>query len=104
MSFAGHVLDSIKRTQNNRSLKTARHDRINKIKAAYTSHIHVALKENPQRLTNEEIRGIKEKIRTRLQNERRAFYTRTIIISIIIITILSIWFFKTFISSVSIYI
>ncbi len=104
MSFAGHVLDSIKRTQYNRSLKVAHHDKIQKVRTAYMAHIHIATNEKTPQLSKEELTSIKQKLRLHLQHERRIQYMRIFLISFITIALLLFLFFRFFIKSVSIFV
>lgn len=78
MSFAGHVLDSIKRTQYNRSLLKTRRARYNKLKEEILktkSKYHTF--HDKSNLSSEELNDYKRKIKKRIRNQK----LRTIIIS-----------------------
>ncbi|MDF1549193.1 MAG: hypothetical protein P1P88_15310 [Bacteroidales bacterium] len=88
MSSAGHILDMIKKMQQNEALKNARKNRFRKSKKVYEhqkNENHINNNLSKQNVSNEELVLIKEKIRTRIKMEKKKQQIFTFLSLVIII-------------------
>lgn len=91
MSFAGHVFDMISRFQFNEYLRKRRRERYRVIRDRYLAEVNIYQGELTTRpaIPKAEMERIKEKIRTKLIEERRASVTKSIIATIVVISVAS---------------
>ena len=98
MSSAGHVLDMINRSKQNRALIKSRQEKFNRIKEKYFKELshHVDFKDKSD-LSPDELIRIKQKIKSKIKkNEiKRVMLTITMTIIVIIIIFLS---YKVFVN------
>ncbi|TLX73867.1 hypothetical protein E9993_13745 [Labilibacter sediminis] len=86
MSSAGHVLDMIKRSKYNASIRQKRIDRIAKLKDIYQQEL---INKNHQKfhrkkIAPEELKEIKARIRQRLAYKRKIAFVSTIVATILV--------------------
>ena len=90
MSFAGTVLDMINRIKYNESLKQSRNFRFEQVKGAY---LKVKLKNdkldlNKNKISDAELRKLKQKIRREIIKERRRSYIMATAITLVVVGII----------------
>ncbi|WP_321280153.1 hypothetical protein [Marinifilum fragile] len=85
MSYAGHVLDMIKRMRANREM-------LHSHKKGFRDHIEIKEKRRTfvrfKKISKEEMKEVKEHIRTEARREKRRYYIASIVVSIILIVAL----------------
>ncbi len=85
MSSAGHIFDMIARNKANEVLRKLRKDRTRKILDKYQKKIyHIEFTENKKH-TKEEIRNIKDRIRSRL-NREKTFVSIVVLLFLLLVT------------------
>ena len=95
MSSAGHVLDMINRSKQNRALLKGRQERFEKIKEKYFKELsyHVDFQDRCK-LSSEELIQIKQKIKKKIKHSEIKRISISVTITTLIIAAI-IWFFYT---------
>lgn len=85
MSSAGHLFDMIRRLRGNRAQLTSN-------KEGFRDHIEIKEKRRTfvrfKKISKEEMKEVKEHIRTKARREKRRYYIASIVVSIILIVAL----------------
>jgi hypothetical protein len=97
MSSAGHVLDAIKRLENNRNLLKMHRARFSELKKAVSkteAKYHVFKDRNT--LTESELNQYKEKVRNKIINDRRKNIIFSLLLTLSVLIIIFIVFYKIY--------
>lgn len=95
MSFAGHVLDMISRMKQNQALKNNKRNRYNKLKELYLENtIEVQNNLTKQRVSDDELKLIKDRIRKQLGKEQKRKVTYSVILTFVIFSALAIYLYS----------
>lgn len=82
MSYAGHVLDMIKRMRANREM-------LHSNKKGFRDHIEIKEKRRTfvrfKKISKEEMEEVKENIRSKARREKRRYYIASVVVSVILV-------------------